>query len=265
MAFMAAPVSAAGNHEPRMPILGFNAKSGRLLLLDRVRDEDGEWETRRDTSNAVQKLKFLVDFGRLEVGWIYFSANRAPLFALAPYGQPGPAMPPSPGTSSKGRPLNFKAGFRLPVVSNAIGGVREFAGNSMALINGMNELHTAFDGAPEARVGQIPAVELAEIIEIESGQSNSFQPVFMIIGWAERPACLGPRTVPAPGTASAPRHLVRPPPPETEEEWARAAARAPIEHIAANGTVTGWGSEFDQRRIAVDSRSRRWADDTIPF
>jgi hypothetical protein len=133
MAFMAAPVSAAGSNEPRMPILGFNAKSGRLLLLDRVQDEEGEWESRRDTSNAVQKLKFLVDFGRLEVGWIHFSANRAPLFALAPYGQQGPAMPASPGSTAKGRPLNFKAGFRLPVASNAIGGMREFAGNSAAL------------------------------------------------------------------------------------------------------------------------------------
>jgi hypothetical protein len=259
MTFMTPPASAASNNEPRMPILGFNAKSGRLLLLDRVQDAAGEWSSRRDSSAAVQQLPFLVDFGRLEIGWIHFSANQAPIFALAPYGEQGPAMPVSPGTNNNGRPLRFKAGFRLPVISNAIGGMREFSGNSAALINGMNELHSAYEAAPEARAGQIPAVRLTDVVEIEAGQSSNYQPVFAIIGWSERPAALGPRTVPAPGTTAQPLVPTR---------TATAASPAPALRAPAP-SAESWTTEPAPRPAAVNGRhtpaAPGWADSEIPF
>lgn len=251
MAFMTAPASAAGSNEPRTPILGFNAKSGRIFLLDRTQDATGEWSSVK-TDVTMQQPPFLVDFGRLETGWIHFSANQAPVFVMAPHGEACPAQPASPGTTNTGRPLRFKAGFRLPVVSNAIGGVREFAGNSGALINGMNELHSAYEIAPEAREGKIPAVRMIDTIEIEAGQSSNYQPVFQIIGWASRPATLGPRSVPAPGAAAAAR--VPPTPPAARTAPVRAAAEAWNEIATAfvNGNhapVVGTG----------------WADSEIPF
>ena len=58
------------------------------------------------------------------------------------------------------REMLYRPGFRVPVAGNAIGGVRELAGNSAALINGMNALHTAFEAAPEAAMGKIPVVKM---------------------------------------------------------------------------------------------------------
>lgn len=227
MAFMAPP-APAGTHEDRTPVLAYNAKAGRLFLHDRVQHADGEWATLK-TDVTMSQPAFAVDFLRLETGWIHFSPN-GPQWALAPYGQPAPAQPDSPGSSANGKTLRFKAGFRVPVVSRAIGGVRELAGNSSALITGMNELHTHYEASPEARAGKIPVVKLTDVIEIRSGQSSNFQPVFTIQLWVERPDVLGPRTVLMPAAPA----RVSPAPPaaraafDAHDEWSdRPAMRAP--------------------------------------
>jgi hypothetical protein len=100
--------------------------------------------------------------------------------------------------------LNYRNGFRVPVAGNAIGGVREMAGNSAALINGMNALHTAFEAAPEAAMGKIPVVKMTSADPVKAGQATNYQPVFSIVSWVDRPDVLGPRTVPAPRAVSVP-------------------------------------------------------------
>ncbi len=198
MAFMNTPTSASGGAD-RMPVLAYDARSGRLFLYDRAQGDDGKWATvKTDVTRA--EPTFAVDFGNLQVGWIYFPAERAPLFALAPYGQPPVAEPAPPADGGK-----FKPGFRVPVVSRAIGGLRDFAGNSAALIGGMNELHDAFEEAPEARAGKVPLVKISDTREVRSGQACNYAPIFEIVSWVDRPALLGPRTVPPPG--SAPVHI----------------------------------------------------------
>ena len=117
---------------------------------------------------------------------------------MVPYGQPVPARPVSPGKDDAGKDLNYRQGFRVPVAGNAIGGVRELAGNSAALINGMNELHSAYEADPRAAMGQIPVVKMTDTIAVKTGQSTNFQPIFTIISYVDRPDLLGPRTVPAP-------------------------------------------------------------------
>jgi hypothetical protein len=198
MAFMKVPASA-GSSADRTPVLAYNAKSGRLALHDRVQADSGEWSTSKvDVTRA--EPAFAVDFGKLETGWIYFSNGRPPLWAMAPYGQPPVPEPESPGATAEGKPLRYKPGFRVPVVGRAIGGVREFAGNSAALIAGMNLLHDEYEAAPEARAGKLPLVKLTDVLEIISGQASNYQPVLTLQSWVERPAdLLGPRTVPVPG------------------------------------------------------------------
>jgi hypothetical protein len=68
----------------------------------------------------------------------------------------------------------------------------------------MNELHTAYEAAPEAAMGKIPVVRMTDTITIKTGQSTNFQPVFTIISYVDRPDVLGPRTVPAPRAVSMP-------------------------------------------------------------
>ena len=231
MAFMQPPVSNSGEF---VPIISYNAVSGRLSLRDRTQNVSGEWEA-KETDVTMAQPPFAVDFGRLDVGWVFFVKGAAPLWALAaasssrsaeaargyafatrrslwalaPYGKPMPERPPSPGNDVAGKPLNYRQGFRVPVAGNAIGGVRELAGQSAALINGLNELHSAYEAAPEAAMGQIPVVKMIRTDAIKSGQATNYQPVFEIVAWADRPDVLGPRTVPAP-RASAPLSRMTP-------------------------------------------------------
>jgi hypothetical protein len=195
MAFMSSPSSTAGGDF--LPILAYKANQGRLYTVDRAQNGAGVWET-TETEVTMAQPAFAVDFGRLEVGWVLFTRGAAPQWHMAPYGSPTPAQPPSPGNDDGGKAIQFRMGFRVPVAGNAIGGIREFAGNSGRMIDGMNELHTAFEASPEASLGKIPVVKMVKAVPVKIGQSTNFQPVFEIITWVERPDALGPRTVPTP-------------------------------------------------------------------
>jgi hypothetical protein len=265
MAFMAPPASAT--NEDRMPFLGFNAKAGRLFLHDRMQQADGEWTTVKTDVTMIQPA-FAVDFGRLETGWIHFS-SMGPQFSMVFYGQQVPACPDSPGNSATGKPLRFKAGFRVPVIGQGIGGARDFRGNAGALINGMNELHTLFEESAEARAGKIPLVKMTNVLEVQAGQSSNFQPVFTVIRYVDRPSdILGPRLVAPPGAPlptlrhAASRPITQAPPPD------RAApnriASAPIRYSAP---VDRWDDELrDERpaRVPVMATAGGW-DSGIPF
>ena len=242
MAFMTVPASAGAGVADRVPVLAYDARSGRLSLHDRMQDDDGKWATVK-TDVTRSEPAFAVDFGRLEVGYVHFADARAPLWAMAFYGEPAVQEPPATAEGKR-----FKAGFRVPVISKAIGGLREFAGNSAALIGGMNELHTVYEEAPEARAGKLPLVKIIDTREIRSGQACNYQPIFEILSWVNRPTLLGPRKVPPPGavnghaqparTASATRHGNR----EIEDVHAQrlASSRAPV---ASYGAADRWADD----------------------
>ena len=198
MAFMQPPPSAASGDF--MPVLAYKANQGRLYVRDRAQDINGQWDT-TETEVTQAQPAFAVDFGRLEVGWCHFVRGAAPLWNMVPYGRPVPERPASPGNDDLGKQLNYRQGFKVPVAGNAIGGIRELAGNSAALITGMNELHTLYEAAPEAAMGKIPVVKLVNTLPVKTGQSTNFQPVFAIQAWVERPDLLGPRTVAPPAAA----------------------------------------------------------------
>jgi hypothetical protein len=76
------------------------------------------------------------------------------------------------------------------------------------VINAINDLHTQFEAAPEAAEGKVPVVELSGSTPVTTkgpqGSSTNYSPVFKIVAWADRPAELGERTVPAPVKQIAP-------------------------------------------------------------
>jgi hypothetical protein len=204
-----APASGGGD---RLPVLKYDARAGRFFLMDRV-ETNGMWETVQ-TEMPISGTSFAVDFGSVEVGWFLFPKGAAPMMVTVPFGQPLPPQPAAVGTvkderTGKERPNNFKQGFRLKVAGKAMAGtigaqVRELAANAGVTIEGLNELHTAFEAAPEAKAGKIPVVEVAQVLPTKAGQSTNYKPVFRIAQWADRPeAILGARTVPAPGSAAA--------------------------------------------------------------
>lgn len=261
MAFMAAPATAS--NDDRMPFLGFNAKAGRLFLHDRKQQADGEWVSIK-TDVTMTQPAFAVDFGRLETGWIHFS-NVGPLMSMAFYGQPMPACPESPGNNALGKPLRYKAGFRVPVIGQGIGGLRDFRGNAGALINGMNELHTQYEESGEARAGKIPLVKMTNVLEVHAGQSSNFQPVFTVLRWVERPVeKLGPRMVPPPGSIPPVVRQAVPPvsatihrmPRPTNDDWAPINDDMPPDDR--------WDDERPARAASGGARTT-YRDEPIPF
>ena len=171
MAFMTTPTSAGGGE--RLPILKFDARAGRLFIIDRIQAADGNWNS-QPTDITMSQPPFCVDFGTLEVGWAHFAPGGVPLWTVDYYGQPQKPRPDSPGKDDKNQAQQFKQAFRVKVAGQGIGGVREFGGNSAALINGMNDLHTRFEAAPEAGTGQIPVVRMSSTMAIKAGQSTNY-------------------------------------------------------------------------------------------
>ena len=231
MAFMTAPTSAGT--ADRLPILKFDARAGRLFTVDRSQAADGSWITEQADITMTQPA-FCVDFGSLEVGWAFFAAGGAPLWALAFYGEPQPVRPASPGFDEQNKALQFKPAFRIKVGGQGIGGIREFGGNSASLIGGMNDLHTRFEAASEAAQGKIPVVKMTSTQAIKSGQSTNYMPVFEIVAWVDRPKQLGERMVAVPGRSLTPAPSVPPrasvpvpPPPRPQPPAAPQPAPAP--------------------------------------
>lgn len=240
MAFMQVATGGGGDGADRKPIISYNAKAGRLFLLDRVQQPDGQWATNKQDVTMTQPA-FAVDFGTLEVGWLYFSPSSAPLMVLAPYGQPMPPRPASPGgVNQDGKPAQFKSGFRVHCVGQSIGGVREMAANSGATIEGLNALHTLDQAAPEAAADMLPLVKLSNVLPVKSGQSENFMPHFELLRWVPRPTdILGPRTVPCPtgGARTAPQAAAAPAAPSrpaghVEPPAPQPAAPAPAKELA---------------------------------
>ena len=204
-------VSATTVGEDRLPPLKYDARAGRFFLMDRV-ETNGMWETVQ-TEMPITGTSFAVDFGSVEVGWFLFPKGAAPMMVTVPFGQPLPPQPAAVGTvkderTGKERPNNFRQGIRMKVAGNALKGpsgfVREMAFNAIVSLDGINELHTQFEAAPEAAAGKIPVVKVAQVVPTKAGQSTNYKPVFEIVQWADRKEdILGPRTVPAPGPKAA--------------------------------------------------------------
>ena len=95
-----------------------------------MQNASGDWET-TETDITMAQPAFALDFGRLEVGWVLFTAGAAPQWNA------GALRPTDAGSAAiarqgrgRAKTLNYRNGFRVPVAGNAIGGVREIAGQS---------------------------------------------------------------------------------------------------------------------------------------
>ena len=177
-----------------LPIVKWDARAGRFFRVDRSQGANG-WES-NDVDLTMDKPKFCVDLGSIEVGFMAFLPT-GPDFHLTPYGNPMPEKP------SK----DHKAGFKVRLAGNALNGVREFSSSAKSVLAAMDNLHSAFEAAPEAVAGKVPVVELSGSTTVvtngPNGKVTSYSPTFTIVAWVDRVAEFGDRTVPAP-TAKAP-------------------------------------------------------------
>jgi hypothetical protein len=173
---MALGLNFDSNSGDIMPIIKYDARAGRMFRIDR---EDGV----NTPEDITDEFKAVFDFENVETGWIDFQTGGAPIFTLSPFGT---TPPPFPGGSAK-------PGVRvmLRLAQDCGNDVRELATTAKAALRGIDALHTAYMDAKDANPGKLPVVAIEKIIPIISeggGQkTTNYSPIFVIIGWTERP------------------------------------------------------------------------------
>lgn len=180
-------------------IVKYDARAGRLFRVDR----DAATGVKQQVDITSPTMKFAVDFGSLNVGYVEFTAN-GPARAMVPYGHPLPAQPQTKDEKGK---LTSRPGFQVLVAGQVIGGIRELCSNAAILLTSMDELYETYRRKTEAAAGKIPLVVIASTTPVTSGtgaqKSTNYKPVFEIVGWVDRLPDMGERTVPAPGAPPA--------------------------------------------------------------
>jgi hypothetical protein len=181
----------------------YDARAGRFFNVDYNID------TRETTLNDItQQAKFAFDIGSIEVGYAHF-ATTGPDFRVVPEGQP---LPPQPMDKDDQGRLMFKPTFRAKLYGSVLGGLREWSSAANAVLESVDDVYNKSRAAPEAQSGKIPIIQLTKSIPVQMGkgvrQTVVYTPCFAIVGWTERVAEMGPRTVPVPSkppvTAAAP-------------------------------------------------------------
>lgn len=173
-----------------VPRVEFNAKSGRLSIVNRTEDATGAFGTDK-IDVTMSRPQFALDCGTIQIGWLYFPPGAAPDVSLVPYGQDMPARPTP----------KHKAGFQVMIWNGIEPHAREFKSTAGVVVDAIEELWDRFIAAPEAARGMIPVVQLVDIKAIASKRGTNYMPVFTLTKWVERDErVFGPRTVASPGS-----------------------------------------------------------------
>lgn len=194
------PTSNGGGD--RTPIIKYDGRAGRIFRVDRSNDS-GSWVTNQvEITNGFQAI---FDLENIETGWLSFPAGGAPDIRTVKIGE---TIPDRPSDKHKG-------GFRLLMkLGKSIGGdLREMASNAAVSIKGMDALHDAYAKDKGANPGKLPIVALETTVAVtttgkdQNGaptSSTNYQPVWKIVGWADRPPELGGAGQAAEATPAAP-------------------------------------------------------------
>lgn len=151
----------------------YDARSGRFSRVDQ-----------KEPTDITQGFSALFDLAQIDVGWVMFAANSAPEFTVSRVGQELPARPTD----------KHKRGFRMKVkLAQAIGGdCREFSSAAGCVIAAIDDLHSAYESAPEAAKGMLPLVTLTGSTPVKTntpqGSTTNYRPIFSIVRWLPRPA-----------------------------------------------------------------------------
>jgi len=147
-----------------IPIIKYDARSGRFFRMDRVDNGSGFISNPVDITAC---FKAIVDFENVEVGWIDFPAGSAPLFDLVPIGSP---LPDRPST-------RHKNGVRLKLkLAKDCGGtkpIREIAGTSKAFLSGIEAVFKDYEAAKAANADKLPVIVLEKTTPIKTGTGES--------------------------------------------------------------------------------------------
>jgi len=175
-----------------MPILQYDAKAGRLFRRDSVQTING-WE--KEKVDITNTFKAIAALDALEIGWMDFASGGQPSFVMVPF--PGYPLPECPGP-------NFMQGLRvtLKLAKGCGGDVRQMAGTSNSFRASMEKLYPEYQAGMAANPGKLPVIIMPETVPVTTGsgvrQSTNYQPVWQIVGWADRQDLPPPNAMVAP-------------------------------------------------------------------
>lgn len=160
-----------------LPIVKYDARSGRMARLDR---EGGE----TNSHDVTRTFKAVFDLENLEGGYIRFAAGMAPDFRVARLSDGEPVANPGDG---------YKKGVRIIVklAKDCGGDVRELASNAKAFVKAAKKLYGEYLEGVKKNAGKLPVVTMNDSYAETSGEgatrSTNYVPVFEITGWVNRP------------------------------------------------------------------------------
>lgn len=169
---------SVGEGNSFLPIIKYDARSGRLSRRDR---ENGE----NNDIDITRSFKAIFDFDNVEIGWINFNTGGAPDYRVRRYADGVKVDKPSEE--------GFKRGFRLVLkLSKECGGdVREFSSNAAACLDGIKNLMDSYDTGSKSNAGKLPVVEFKDSVAKSSSggalKTTNYVPVWEIVGWVKRP------------------------------------------------------------------------------
>ena len=160
-----------------LPIVKYDARSGRMARLDR---DGGE----NHSHDVTRTFKAVFDLENLEGGYIRFAAGMAPDFKVARLSDGEPPANPGDG---------YKKGVRIIVklAKDCGGDVRELASNAKAFVKAAKKLYAEYLEGVKKNAGKLPVVSMNDSYAETSGEgatkSTNYVPVFEITGWVNRP------------------------------------------------------------------------------
>ena len=163
----------AGNF---LPVIKYSAKEGTFVCVDRV-CEAGQWANKE--RDVTKDFEAVIDLENTRIGFINFPKGAAPDTVLVPVGADF-GDPPSE---------DHRQGVRLVMLmAEALGDdVRELLNTSVALWDGVDELHTDYKAQAADHPDELPVVRLADVIRRKTKQGATYVPRFKITRWVPRP------------------------------------------------------------------------------
>jgi hypothetical protein len=179
----------SGEFSPRVQ---YNAKSGRLLVVNRREDAEGAFVVEK-IDVTMQQPELAFDIGAMMIGWAYFPANAGPDTVMVPFGQPMPERP-SP---------KHKAGFKVKVWNGREAEPRDFMSTAGVVVDVFETLWDQIEATAEARHGDVPVIRFELSQPVKGSRDTNYAPVLKLVTWITRDERIfGPRIVPIPGTVA---------------------------------------------------------------
>jgi hypothetical protein len=165
-----------------LPIIKFDARSGRIFRVDRIDTGNGFVGEPVDITTI---FKAIADFENVEVGWINFATGSAPDFRLVPIGQ---RLPMKPSDVHKNG-IRFMVKLSKECAAEHAP-VREVAGTSKAFLSGVEAVYLQYKADAAKNPGKLPVIVMEKTTLVKTGTgertSTNYHPTFKIVGWAPR-------------------------------------------------------------------------------